>query len=153
VTILDVFPALGSLVEKLIPDPNKKAEIMLELSKIEAQTAQATLGAQKEIIVAEAQGSWLQRNWRPLLMLEVVFIVGFNFVVVPVLAVFGLTVQTVPLPEQLWVLMNIGVGGYVIGRSGEKMAPSVAQVVTQAKSPPAPAPAPTPQPSRGRRDP
>jgi hypothetical protein len=26
------------------------------------------------------------------------------------------------LPEQLWGLIKIGVGGYVVGRSGEKFA-------------------------------
>lgn len=127
--VLELFPAIGGLVERLIPDPNKKAEIMLELSRIDAQTAQATLAAQKDVIVAESQGNWLQRSWRPILMLEIVAIVGWNYVLVPVLAACGLAIQLVPLPPELWTLMNIGVGGYVIGRSTEKIAPTIAKTV------------------------
>jgi len=29
---------------------------------------------------------------------------------------------SIPLPDELWNLLMIGVGGYVIGRSGEKIA-------------------------------
>jgi hypothetical protein len=28
----------------------------------------------------------------------------------------------IPLPDELWTLLTVGVGGYVVGRSGEKVA-------------------------------
>ncbi|MBI9081627.1 MAG: hypothetical protein JEY79_18045, partial [Pseudodesulfovibrio sp.] len=31
------------------------------------------------------------------------------------------SVKVLELPEALWELMKIGVGGYVVGRTGEKM--------------------------------
>ena len=32
---------------------------------------------------------------------------------------------TIPLPDELWNLLMIGVGGYIVGRSGEKIAEKV----------------------------
>jgi predicted MFS family arabinose efflux permease len=80
------------------------------------------LEAKKEIIVAEAKGGWLQKNWRPILMLSIVAIVVNNYIIYPYLSMFTEKVTMLDLPKQLWNLMLIGVGGYVTGRSGEKIA-------------------------------
>lgn len=92
----------------------KKSVLALESTKIEEGS---------KTVRAEAQGeSWLQRNWRPILMLVIVAIVANNFVLLPYLnAIFGAgTIPALDLPEALWELMKIGVGGYVLGRSAEK---------------------------------
>ena len=74
------------------------------------------LASQSTIITAEAQGqSWLQRNWRPITML--------TFLVLVVCDSFGLLAFR--LAEQAWTLLQIGLGGYVVGRSAEKIAPHV----------------------------
>lgn len=78
------------------------------------------------IIKAEAQGaSWLQRNWRPVLMISIVAIVVNNYIIYPYLVLFGLPATPLELPEELFTLMQIGVGGYIVGRSAEKIAGSV----------------------------
>ena len=71
--------------------------------------------AQTSIITAEAQGkSWIQRNWRPLTMLTFVAIVMMRW--------FGLTVAVPEAVEvELMSLIKIGLGGYVAGRSVEKV--------------------------------
>ena len=71
---------------------------------------------QSEIIIAEAQGNWLQRSWRPVLMLSFGFIVIYVKFFAPL---FDLT--TPPLEDEFWNLLQLGIGGYVIGRTGEKM--------------------------------
>lgn len=74
------------------------------------------------MIVAEAQGeSWLQRNWRPLLMLCFVLILFNNYVAAPYARALGLALPTLDLPQGAWALLNIGVGGYIAGRSAEKI--------------------------------
>lgn len=71
------------------------------------------LDSQASIIQAEATGqSWIQRNWRPLTML--------TFLVLIVADSLGFLVQ--PLASEMWTLMQFGLGGYVVGRSGEKIA-------------------------------
>jgi len=79
-----------------------------------------------DIIIAEAKGeSWLQRNWRPLTMVFFLFIVFWNAVIVPVLWAFGIPLPTLEamnaVPEQVWNIIMLGLGGYIAGRSGEKM--------------------------------
>ena len=82
--------------------------------------------AKSSIIIAEAQGaSWMQRNWRPTLMLTIVAIVANNYIIYPYLGLLGLPALPLELPEELFTLMQIGVGGYIVGRSAEKIAKSV----------------------------
>lgn len=68
------------------------------------------------IIKAEATGhSWIQRSWRPITML--------TFLGLVVLDAFGLLAFR--LASEAWLLLQIGLGGYVIGRSAEKVAPMI----------------------------
>lgn len=72
----------------------------------------AQLEAQSKIITAEAQGqSWLQRSWRPITML--------TFLALVVADSFGWLAN--PLASEAWTLLQIGLGGYVVGRSAEKI--------------------------------
>ena len=78
------------------------------------------LEAKTRVVTAEAQGaSWLQRNWRPITML--------TFLVLVVADTFGLT--EFRLADQAWTLLQIGLGGYVVGRSAEKIIPKVTEVM------------------------
>ena len=98
-------------------DPEKQAEIEKMLVEAEGKARQA----QTEIIMAEAQGqSWMQRNWRPLLMMVIIIIVANNFIIYPYMSIFTDKVKVLDLPDKLWTLMEIGVGGYILGRTAEK---------------------------------
>ncbi len=98
--------------------PEKKAELELRYSELD----KAITEARSNVIMAEAQGqSWLQRNWRPLLMLVIICIVANNYILYPYLSIFTDKVKVLDLPDRLWQLMEIGVGGYILGRTAEKM--------------------------------
>ncbi len=71
---------------------------------------------QTDVIITEAKGNWLQRSWRPILMLAFGFIVIYVKFIAPL---FGLPIP--PLENEFWNLLQLGIGGYVIGRTGEKM--------------------------------
>jgi len=76
--------------------------------------------ARASIIKAEAKGeSWLQRNWRPLLMLTATIIIANNYIVVPLTGT-----PPMELPDTLWTLLQYGVTGYIVARSAEKIAPN-----------------------------
>lgn len=80
---------------------------------IEAQSKMAEM--QSNIIVAEAKSTHvLTATWRPITMLTLLALI--------VLAQLGLTD---PVPADMWPLLKLGLGGYVIGRSFEKTVPSV----------------------------
>lgn len=99
--------------------PEKKAELEMKLAELD----KAIMTAQSNVIIAEAQGSsWLQRNWRPLLMLVIIIIVANNFILFPYAQIFTDKVKILDLPDKLWTLMEIGVGGYIASRAIEKVS-------------------------------
>ncbi len=94
-----------------------------ELTKIENEFLSKALeyetkllDAQGRIVEAEAKGqSWLQRNWRPITML--------TFLILVVCDSFGLLAFR--LSNEAWLLLQIGLGGYVVGRTGEKIVDKI----------------------------
>lgn len=131
---LSALPVVGKVLEKgldvvdeLVEDKDQanilKAEIKKKMESQAHEERQAIIREQGKIVSAEVQGeSWLQRNWRPLLMLCVIGIIANNYILVPYLgAIFPDYIHVLELPTGLWALLNVGVGGYVGGRSGEKI--------------------------------
>tara|TARA_R100001443_G_scaffold115728_1_gene134177 strand:+ start:949 stop:1314 length:366 start_codon:yes stop_codon:yes gene_type:complete len=109
-------------------DKDKAAAIERELSMQLMMNSATVEKAAADVILAEAKSdSWLASSWRPILMLVITAIVAWNFLFAPLieLAVVLITNDQIPLaidlPSELWTLLTVGVGGYVMGRSGEKI--------------------------------
>jgi Holin of 3TMs, for gene-transfer release len=119
----------GSVVKDLMGGLDKlftsKEEKIIAENAIKQILIQKQLELQKmqtEIIVTEAKGNWLQRSWRPILML------AFGFIVIYVKFIAPLFDLRIPeLENEFWNLLQLGIGVYVIGRTGEKMMDSYAQ--------------------------
>ena len=114
--------ALGmSLIEKLIPDPLAKAEATAKLLEMQQRGELQEIEASMKVIVAEASSEhWIVAAWRPITMLTFTAIVANNYILYPYLSLFWTDAPLLELPESLWELIKIGLGGYVIGRSAEK---------------------------------
>lgn len=108
----------GNIKIKLQEIKNKVKEMDLAYQAKLLDYDGKLLEAKSNIIVAEAQGkSWLQRNWRPLMML----LFGFVILYAVISPAFGLPpVDMSGVPDRLWTLMTVGIGGYIGGRSYEK---------------------------------
>lgn len=131
--ILAVIPAIGTILEKIlgivdkaVPDKDLAEKLRNEMQAAVLQGDYSLLEKELEVrakaLVSEIQGeSWLQRNWRPILMLTIVAIVANNYILYPYLSLFTSKAVVLALPDALWNLMQIGVGGYIVGRTGEKM--------------------------------
>jgi hypothetical protein len=76
---------------------------------------------QTDIVYAETKGNVLQRSWRPLLMFVGILIIFHNYVLFPYLSIFTNKIQLIPIPGGLWGFMSICAGGYIAGRSAEKI--------------------------------
>ena len=132
--IKGLVESVGGVIDKLSTSQDEKNQAKIELYKLQTSfltqmeaSASEFAKQQASIIIAEASGeSWLQRNWRPVLMLTFTFVIAWNFVVSPIVGAFGVTLQSVPLPDHMWELLKIGVGGYIVARSGEKIMESYA---------------------------
>ena len=133
-SLLGLFsPIISTVLERILPEDRQKvkeieAQINLELIK----NASIIERGASDIILAEAKSEhWLTANWRPLLMIIITAIVAWNYLAAPLIniiimlstgAAFPLTID---LPEQLWTLLTVGVSGYIVGRSGEKIADKI----------------------------
>ena len=77
---------------------------------------------QASIVRAEVGSeSMLARNWRPITMLMFVAIIANNYIVAPYVAAFGGHVPTLDIPNGMWALLNVGIGGYIASRGAEKI--------------------------------
>ena len=114
------------IIDDAVPDKDLANKLKSDINHAMLNMDGKLLEAQASIITAEAQGaSWLQRNWRPILMLSIVAIMVNNYILFPYMTLFGVTTTMLEFPPELFTLMTVGVGGYVVGRSGEKIANSL----------------------------
>lgn len=113
---------LFGIIDQAVEDKDLAAKIKAEIAARQQELIQTELRGAIEIILAEARGGWLQRSWRPMLMVAVMAIVVNNYILFPYLSLWTDKVVVLELPGGLWALLTTGVGGYVVGRSGEKIA-------------------------------
>lgn len=103
---------IGSVISTLSVSSKEKKQIEADLIAAVCRQEEELIRSRSAIIRAEAGGNWLQRSWRPVVMLvfAAIVLVG-TFFDLPILA------DT----SRFWDLLEIGIGGYVVGRSAEKI--------------------------------
>lgn len=118
-----IFKPAAELIDNMHTSEEEKLQqkaVLLDLQTqfieqgLEYETEQ--LKQRADIIKAEANSqSWLARNWRPITMLV--------FLGLVVLDQTGLLAFR--LAPEAWTLLQLGIGGYIVGRSAEKVSGSV----------------------------
>lgn len=114
-------PIIGQIVGSLFPDPTEKAKAEAEaMRQLLANQSEIESAAAKIIQTEAASTHWLAANWRPLTMLVFVGLIVARW--------FGWAAPGLQEAEylKLWSIVEFGLGGYVVGRSVEKVAPSIA---------------------------
>lgn len=117
---------LFNTIEKAVPDKDLQEKLKAQLQTQLLQSHTQELQAASRIVEAEAKAGWFASSWRPLLMYVLIFILVWNYVIGPVIKVFMGAVITFELPGDVWTLLNVGLGGYVVGRSAESVARTMA---------------------------
>jgi hypothetical protein len=117
---------LFNTIEKAVPDKDLQAKLKADLQTQLLQSHTAELTAAAKIVEAEAKAGWFASSWRPLLMYVLIFILVWNYVIGPVIKVFTGAIISFELPGDVWTLLNVGLGGYVVGRSAESVARTMA---------------------------
>ena len=120
-----VVKGLFNIIDQTVEDKDQAARIKANIASQQNELIQTELKGAIDIILAEAKGNWLQKSWRPLLRMAVMAIVVNNYILFPYLSMWTEKVVVLELPGGLWTLLTTGVGGYVVGRSGEKIAQSI----------------------------
>jgi hypothetical protein len=119
-SLLSFLPIVGDVLDKIIPDPKAQAEAKVKLMELAQKGEFAEMNARADIIKAEASSeSWLAQSWRPILML--------TFGALIVARWMGYAAPGISDAEilKLWSIVELGLGGYVIGRTAEKIVPQV----------------------------
>ena len=119
-----LIPILGSVLDKILPDPQAAADAKLKMLELAQKGELADLTARAEIVKTEAASqSWLASSWRPITMLVFTGLIVARW--------FGWSAPNLSEAEylKLWDIVELGLGGYVIGRSFEKVIPAVAEAV------------------------
>jgi hypothetical protein len=117
---------LFNTIEKAVPDKDLQAKLKADLQTQLLQSHTQELQAAAKIVEAEAKAGWFASSWRPLLMYVLIFILVWNYVIGPVIKIFTGAVISFELPGDVWTLLNVGLGGYVVGRSAESVARTMA---------------------------
>lgn len=119
-----------TLIERVFPNPAERDKARLELLVLQQNGAMAELSERVSVIVAEAQSkSWLANSWRPITMLAFVAVIVNNYLLFPYLKLFGVEAVLLEMPVHVWDVIELGLGGYVVGRSVEKTASVVADAL------------------------
>lgn len=128
-TLIPVLaPILGRVVANKFPDPAEAAKAEAELTAQLWAHAHQLNAAAADIIKTEANSQHnLAAIWRPVVML--------TFTALIVARWFGWAAPNLSEAEylKLWSIVEFGLGGYVVGRSVEKIAPTVAGALKGSK--------------------
>lgn len=124
-----LIPVLGKVIDNLLPDPKAAGEAKIKMMEMTQTGELAHLDADVKLALASAgviqteaaSSHWLAANWRPLTMLTFCGLIVARW--------FGWAAPNLDPAEylKLWDIVQLGLGGYVIGRSVEKVVPSIAE--------------------------
>ena len=114
--IKSVADAVSGVVERLTLPAREKKQLETDVLRLLLEREQELIQARMTLIQEEGKGNWLQRSWRPLVML--------TFAAVILVGTFT-NISILSDTSRFWDLLEIGLGGYVVGRSGEKMAEAI----------------------------
>jgi hypothetical protein len=115
-----VLPVVSDVIKRLFPDPEqaRQAENAIAVAILDKRHELEMAAA--SIVNTEAKSeSFLTSNWRPIVMLGFFVLISARW--------FGLSAPNMSEAEYLaaWNLLEIGLGGYVIGRTVEKITPGL----------------------------
>lgn len=115
-TVTNLVSAVGEIVDRLTLPGREKKQLETDILQLLIAVEEKTITEQAAAIREEARGNWLQRSWRPIVMLVFTLIIlAETFLNLPILA------DT----SRFWDLLEIGLGGYIIGRGSEQLVSSL----------------------------
>ncbi len=111
-TVTNLVSAVGEIVDRLTLPGREKKQLETDILQLLIAVEEKTITEQAAAIREETRGNWLQRSWRPIVMLVFTLIIlAGTFLNLPILA------DT----SRFWDLLEIGLGGYIIGRGSEQL--------------------------------
>lgn len=111
---------IAEIINKRVGDKDLAEKLSHELTTLVIQKQAEAVQSAADIVKTEAgSDNWLASSWRPITML--------TFVALIVARWLGWSAPNLSEAEvlSLWDIVELGLGGYVIGRTAEKVVPTV----------------------------
>jgi hypothetical protein len=118
---------INKIIEGYVSDLELRRKLKAELEMSLVSHLGKSLELEQAVVLAEIKSEhWLTRSWRPMLMLVLIaFLIFVGFVLPMADLLAGRTLPFNPrwtaLPNGFWDFLSVGVGGYIGGRSVEKV--------------------------------
>lgn len=130
----DAIKAVPDIISKFVPDPNKAAEAAAAIQKTMAEGQKAQYDAMAQVMSADASSDSLYtKSARPT-------VVYWSLAMVTGIAGAGYFGHADPIihalaqvPSEFYEMIKYGVGIYAGGRTAEKVATTVANVIAKRK--------------------
>jgi hypothetical protein len=118
-----ILPGITSIFDKYLTNEADKAKATQEITQQLLTNEAAITDAAKDVIVAEAESdSPLAKNWRPILMYLLMLMLIWITAVAPIFGLVDVTLKSLQgVPDNLWNMLMVGLGGYMFSRTGEKI--------------------------------
>ncbi|MCY4535180.1 MAG: 3TM-type holin [Bryobacterales bacterium] len=110
----DIIKGAGDIIGKFKISPAEKLDAQHKLNELQVQANQMALDYEENvlkerasIIKAEAQGSWLAANWRPIVMLDLAALMSAHWL--------GFTPENITQEavDHMFDVIKLGLGGYI----------------------------------------
>lgn len=117
----DIVTGINGIIDENVTSDEEKLQSKEKISKIVLDELSQLSELQAQAMAYEMNGSFLQRSWRPIIMLSFAALLIFRWT--------GLTTHDISdqLELKLMSIIELGLGGYVIGRSVEKISDRITQ--------------------------
>ena len=144
--LLDAIPEIGKILDDLISTPEEKREAQLRLREIDVREVEARFGALR---AWQSHRSLFVSGAIPAILWMIVGVAVFNYILVPLLGSFGVSVPVLGLPgayyslaetivlglfgKKAWDSSEIHWGGQVVKPAKEKVAAEIEEPKPQGK--------------------
>ena len=122
-----IFKPIADTIDNVHTSDEERLTAKATLTAVQAEVAKKWFDMEMKLMDLQAKntmaemehGSWLTKSWRPMVMI--------GFFIMLVSHWFGFTPANVNQETVGWMMEIIkwGLGGYVIGRSAEKVVPKI----------------------------
>jgi Holin of 3TMs, for gene-transfer release len=131
---------VNKIIESYVSDLELRRKLQAELETNLITQLGKSLELQQAVVLAEVKSEhWLTRSWRPILMMVFMFFLILVGLLIPLADLA--TGHEIPfnprwktLPDGFWNFLTVGVGGYIGGKSIEKVAGAAETAVPAAKA-------------------
>lgn len=121
--VAGIFKPAAELIDELHTSEEERLAQKAHLLDVQATVLQKALdyeleqfNARSRIVEAEAKSEhWVTATWRPITMLTMLGLVVGD----------ALSILPNPLSQEAFTLLQLGIGGYVVGRSAEKVIKTI----------------------------